>query len=113
MTSFDRYSGQSLSGNALIRQSIGDIIATPVGSRICRRDYGSLVPELLDQPLSARTQLLLYASTANAVSEWEPRVTLKTVNLTVDSTGKSVLAMQYSYKNQPKTGSVSLSLGNI
>ncbi|MFT8555398.1 MAG: GPW/gp25 family protein [Zymomonas mobilis] len=112
MTSFDRYTGQLLSGNALIRQSIGDIITTPLGSRICRRNYGSLVPELIDQPLSARTRLLLYASTANAVAKWEPRVSLKTVNLTVDSSGKSALSMQYSLKNQPSSGSFSLSLGN-
>lgn len=31
-----------------IRQSMRDILMTPVGSRLARREYGSLLPELID-----------------------------------------------------------------
>uniref|UniRef100_UPI0026076D20 ATPase domain-containing protein n=1 Tax=uncultured Sphingobium sp. TaxID=316087 RepID=UPI0026076D20 len=29
---------------------VRDILTTPIGSRLMRRDYGSLIPELIDQP---------------------------------------------------------------
>lgn len=31
-----------------ISQSIGDILRTPVGSRVMRRDYGSLLASMID-----------------------------------------------------------------
>ncbi|MNM57510.1 Lysozyme [compost metagenome] len=50
--------GRSLTGLAHLRQSVADIITTPIGSRIRRRRYGSEVPELIDQPLNSATLLL-------------------------------------------------------
>ena len=44
-----------------IRQSIADILATPIGTRVMRRSYGSLLPELIDQPMHGATRLRLYA----------------------------------------------------
>ena len=44
-----RNTGLSLSSEAdQIRQSIQDILTTPIGSRIMRRNYGSLLPQLID-----------------------------------------------------------------
>ena len=45
--------GRSLTGLDHLRQSVADIITTPIGSRIRRRRYGSEVPELIDQPLNS------------------------------------------------------------
>ena len=64
-----------------VRQSIGDILTTPVGSRVMRRDYGSVIPELIDQPLNQATLLRLYAATAAAVMRWEPRFQISRINL--------------------------------
>lgn len=64
-----------------VRQSIGDILTTPVGSRVMRRDYGSVIPELIDQPLNQTTLLRLYAATAAAVMRWEPRFQISRINL--------------------------------
>lgn len=36
------------------------ILATPMGSRVMRCEYGSLVPELLDHPLNGATVVRLY-----------------------------------------------------
>lgn len=33
-----------------LRQSVRDILLTPQGSRIARREYGSLLSSLIDQP---------------------------------------------------------------
>ena len=66
--------GHSLDGVAHIQQSIRDILTTPVGSRIMRRDYGSLLPELIDQPLNGATLLRALSATVMALMKWEPRI---------------------------------------
>ncbi len=70
----NRHTGQRLGLREHLMQSVGDIICTPLGSRVMRRDYGSLVPELLDQPDNALTQLRVYAAAASALLRWEPRL---------------------------------------
>lgn len=42
--------GKRLSGAVHLRQSVSDILNTPVGSRVLVRDYGSDLFELLDSP---------------------------------------------------------------
>ena len=45
----NRYTGETLKNESdHIKQSIADILLTPVGSRIQRREYGSLIPMLID-----------------------------------------------------------------
>jgi len=66
--------GRKLEGLDHIRQSVADIITTPIGSRVMRRDYGSLVPELLDMPMSDALMMQVYAATVIAVTRWEPRI---------------------------------------
>ncbi|WP_447045336.1 GPW/gp25 family protein [Vreelandella sp. H-I2] len=68
--------GKPLDGIEHIRQSIADIITTPIGSRVMRREYGSLVPELLDMPISDALLMQVYAATVIAVTQWEPRISI-------------------------------------
>ena len=81
MSGMSRHSGQALDGLDHIRQSIADILGTPIGSRVGRRDYGSLLPDLIDQPFTQANILRLYAATAVAVSRHEPRIRLRSVAL--------------------------------
>lgn len=74
MRGMDTRSGKPLDANAHLSQSIADILTTPIGSRIERRDYGSLLPELIDQPFNDKTRLQLYGATATALMRWEPRI---------------------------------------
>lgn len=67
---------------AHVSQSIADILTTPIGSRIERREYGSLLPELIDQPFNDATRLRLFGATATALLRWEPRIRLTRVGLT-------------------------------
>ncbi|MBB6153706.1 hypothetical protein HDC30_000900 [Pseudomonas sp. JAI115] len=62
-----------------IVQSMSDILSTRLGTRIMRREYGSLIPELVDQPFNDATRLRVYAATAMALMRWEPRITLSRV----------------------------------
>lgn len=76
MIGLNRFTGQALEGLDHLRQSITDILTTPLGSRVMRRDYGSLLPSLIDQPDNAATHLRVYAATAAALMRWEPRLRL-------------------------------------
>lgn len=71
--------GAAIDGLAHLQQSISVILTTPVGSRVMRRDFGSLLPQLIDQPFNAATRLRLFAATATALMRWEPRVRLTRV----------------------------------
>lgn len=77
----DRTTGRALDGLAHLRQSIADILFTPVGTRLARRSYGSLLPELIDHPNNAATRVLLYSAVAGALMRWEPRLRLSRVQL--------------------------------
>lgn len=74
MNGMNASTGTIISGVDHLRQSIGDILGTPLGSRLARRDYGSLLPELLDQPMNALTRLRIYAASALALQRQEPRL---------------------------------------
>jgi len=83
MMGMDARTGKALNGDAHLAQSVADILSTPVGTRIMRRDYGSRVPDLIDAPANAATRVQLYAATATALMRWEPRITLTRVALSV------------------------------
>jgi hypothetical protein len=73
--------GQRLSTRDHIAQSIHDILCTPIGSRVMRRDYGSALFELIDQPQHGATRLRLMAAIVDALTQWEPRVRITAVTL--------------------------------
>lgn len=76
--------GRQLDDMAHIRQSVRDILTTPIGTRVMRRDYGSLLPLLVDQPLNGATRLLVYAAIVMALMRWERRISLSTVDFSID-----------------------------
>lgn len=81
MRGMDRVTGRAIEGEAHLRQSIADILTTPVGTRVMRRDYGSLLAELIDQPANGSTQVRLFGAVAMALMRWEPRIRLGRVQL--------------------------------
>ncbi|AMP06533.1 GPW/gp25 family protein [Collimonas pratensis] len=85
--------GRAMSRLAHIRQSLADILTTPIGSRVMRRTYGSEVPELIDQPLNGATVLRIYAATAYAVLRWERRIALTGVQLQRGADGQATLLL--------------------
>lgn len=79
MLGMNAASGRPIDGDAHLAQSIVDILTTPIGTRCRRRDYGSLLFQLIDAPLNLATQLRFYAATALALLRWEPRLRLTRV----------------------------------
>ncbi|SME96409.1 GPW/gp25 family protein [Desulfovibrio gilichinskyi] len=71
--------GKHLDGIAHLRQSITDILTTPIGSRIMRREYGSRLFQLVDRPYSADLLVEYYSAVAEALQKWEPRFKLTKV----------------------------------
>ena len=80
----NRTTGQRLDAVAHLRQSIGDILSTPIGSRVMRREYGSLVPALIDKPDNLATQTRFFAAAASALMRWEPRLKVDRMSIARD-----------------------------
>lgn len=104
MSGMDATTGRRLDDVAHIRQSIKNILTTRIGSRVMRRDYGSLLPELIDHPTNPVNQLRLMAATVMAVTRWEPRVKLTRVLFSVDAGGRAVVAMDAVLRTGRRTG---------
>lgn len=87
--------GKPISDEAHLAQSIGDILSTPLGSRVMRRDYGSLLFELVDKPINGAIRMLLQAATAIALRRWEPRLRLTRVTLAGDpASGRLIIRIE-------------------
>ena len=84
MIGMDRNTGKMLSGDAHLAQSIADILTTPLGTRPMRRDYGSLLPNLVDKAVNRLGRMRSIAATATALRLWEPRIAVRKVTLDGD-----------------------------
>ena len=77
----DRTVGRAIGGVEHLKQSVRDVLATPLGSRVMRRDYGSELRSLLDRNLDATTVVRIYGATIDALRRWEPRLAITRVEL--------------------------------
>lgn len=109
MTGMNSNTGRRLDGRDHIRQSIVDILTTPIGSRVMRRTYGSLLPELIDQPLNGATMLRACAATADALLRWEPRINIQSLTLSIEA--NSLVVNLNATENARTSDSLSVPLG--
>lgn len=86
--------GSPLDGHGHLRQSVMDILGTPIGTRVMRRTYGSRVPELIDRPVTPRLAVELSIAVAEALGRWEPRIKLVRVQLTDADVGSMELTIE-------------------
>lgn len=98
--------GKSLGGLEHLRQSIADILRTPIGSRVMRREYGSDLFRLVDAPLNRSTVLRLYAATASALKKWEPRFKLTKIRASAAASGTVSLDLTGEYLPDGQTVTV-------
>lgn len=97
--------GTTLSGIDHLRQSIRDILSTPLGSRVARRWYGSDLFNLVDAPINRQTLADIYRATAIALSTTnpitgqavEPRFVLQKVTVASLAAGSLVLDLMGDY----------------
>jgi len=104
MNGINKNTGKPLAGIDHLRQSIIDILTTPRGTRVMRRQYGSKLFELIDAPLNSDTVLFLYAAIAEALDKWEPRLKLKRIEIaSITDSGTANLTLTAVYLPDGKT----------
>ena len=81
MIGMDRHTGQPISGIKHLRQSIADILGTPLGSRRHRMEYGSKLRRFVDLPVNEGWKSAVQAEVARALGRWEPRLRLDQVRV--------------------------------
>ncbi len=97
MNGIDASTGKNISGLAHLRQSVRDILTTPIGTRVLRRDYGSRLPRLVDAPMNDATKLDMMAATYEALETWEPRLLLDQVSVQHAAPGHATISLQGAY----------------
>ena len=97
MIGLDASTGKQLSGMAHLRQSVRDILTTPIGTRVMRRDYGSRLYRLVDAPMNGATRLDMMAATYEALDTWEPRLTVDQVSVEMPEPGGVVVSIEGQY----------------
>ncbi len=93
MTGVSRITARPIDLDNHLTQSITDILTTPKGSRVMRRDYGSALPDLIDAPMTGETIVDVFAATAEALDVWEPRLRLHRVEITSATAGRMTLRL--------------------
>lgn len=97
MNGMNRLTGESLTGIDHLRQSIIDILTTPIGSRVMRRDYGSRLYELVDAPINRALLVEIYTAVSEALINWEPRLELTRVVVESIEHGAISIALEGNY----------------
>ncbi|MDR1235563.1 MAG: GPW/gp25 family protein [Holosporaceae bacterium] len=97
MKGMSRTNGQYLDDLEHLKQSIIDILTTPIGNRVMRREYGSNLFYLVDKPVNREFLQLIYAAVAEALERWEPRLQLKKVTVDEFKDGHITLSLSGIY----------------
>ena len=101
-SNINRSTGKHISYVGHLHQSINDILTTPIGSRVMRRDYGSRLYRLVDAPMNQATFVEIYTATAEALRLWEPRLNLTRVQVEQAQPGKIALSLEGEIVGQGK-----------
>ncbi|EBB4460496.1 GPW/gp25 family protein [Salmonella enterica] len=88
-----RNDGQVIADTDHLRQSVRDILLTPQGSRLARREYGSLLSALIDQPQNPALCLQIMSAVYVALNRWEPRLTLDSITINGNFDGSMVVEL--------------------
>lgn len=94
-----RVTGKRIPDEEHLRQSIVDILTTPLGSRVMLRNYGSRLFQLIDRPINESLLLELYSATIEALGKWEPRILVTNVQFDLSgwNDGRLVMALEGHY----------------
>lgn len=105
MKGMDAATGRALSGMEHLKQSVRDILTTPIGSRVMRRDYGSRLFDLIDNPGNPETVADIVAESAQALKKWEKRIDVSRVRVVAAQPSNVLLTIEGRYRpnGQPIT----------
>lgn len=86
-----RYNGSELTEFEHILQSLEDIATTPMGSRVMRKEYGTVLADLIDQPISEVLYLKIYSTLYSAYVRWEDRIDISQIRVAELKNQKMIL----------------------
>lgn len=89
--------GKTLSDLEHLKQSITNILTTPIGSRVMRRDYGSRIFSRLDNPINGELVAEIYSDIVEALYDYEPRFELTKVSVVSVDKGQIILDLEGKY----------------
>lgn len=93
MIGVDRTTGRRLGGDDHLRQSLQDLLTTPLGTRVMRREYGCNLPALIDAPTNPHLAVDVFMAVAEAVGRWEPRIRLERIRFEPAGPGGLVVTL--------------------
>jgi phage baseplate assembly protein W len=85
----DATTGKVLVGDAADAQMVGTILSTRIGTRVGRREFGSELRELMDQPMNSGLRQRMLGATALALMRWMPGLVLDRVQIVRDGEGSA------------------------
>lgn len=80
-----------------LKQSISNILTTPIGSRAMRRDYGSNLFNKIDHPVNGELIAEIYLDIVESLFIWEPRFELDQVAVQNIQNGKITIDLEGSF----------------
>ena len=89
--------GKSISEINHLRQSISNILTTPIGSRVMRRDYGSNLFNKIDRPINGELIAEIYLDIVESLFIWEPRFEIDQVSVQEIVKGKITIDLEGSF----------------
>ena len=72
MATIDRNTGKLISGLDDVWQSIGTILSTQLRSLVMARDFGSMLPRLVDAAVNVLSKIEIFAAVAGAINRINP-----------------------------------------
>jgi hypothetical protein len=81
-----------------IEQAIRIILGTNRGERVMRPDFGAGLAEFVFEPANTTTAELVRKRVEEALVDWEPRIDLQQVTVTIDLNERNRLDIDVSYR---------------
>jgi phage baseplate assembly protein W len=93
-----RDTGERLEGVEDVTQAVGEILRTPLRSRVMRPDFGSDPIGSVDAPMNETGRTRIFGKTAGAVVKWEPRLRLERTTLDGNADGELTIGVEGTYE---------------
>lgn len=101
-------------GGDKLKENIVQILLTGAGERVMRRDYGGGLRKLLHDPSNDALRAIVQHQIAKAVSRFEPRVLVQSIEVTARRDGGAEelwVSIAYVIRRTRQTQSLSVPIG--
>ena len=97
MLGMNATTGEALGGLEHLQQSVRDILATPYGTRLMRRNYGSRLMQLVDRPMDAALIADIQAAVLEALNYYEDRLRVSRLQVEQVQPGQISISLEGYY----------------